>query len=90
MKKDGVLPDEFTYTTVLYFIGKKQQTQQFLELFEEMKANKIQPNQMTFMILISYFAQLSDLEQVMKYTAEMRQSGITFPDEKVRWMDLFF
>merc|ERR1719181_83582 len=84
LKAQGLNVDEILYNSLLEGCVKSNQATRGLELFQQMLADKVQPSNITFSIMVKIYASANRLDQAVDLIKRME------PDFKVRPSNIVF
>ncbi|CAF1183546.1 unnamed protein product [Rotaria sp. Silwood1] len=81
--------DLISYGSMMKFYNMKEQPEQTLTLFEQMKQNKIKPNKIIFVLLIDACSVIGDLSLCQSLISQIPPSFLTDPWIQVGLVDMW-
>nr|ACF83168.1 unknown [Zea mays] len=77
MEREGLVPNEVTYNTIVHGLCKEGRMHQARRIVNEMRVKGVTPNTITFNTLIHSYVTLGDNEVAMKMHEEMMKAGLS-------------
>ena len=71
-KRQGLVPDVFTYNTLISACRNGNQLERALEIFQEMKQQGVLPDVITYSTLISAYDKVNQLKQAFELFEAMK------------------